>query len=235
MPSDSSSSSPHPLEEEGNPSKRPWPNFSPNHDQSVSAQQTDLNPDFIVKTCPERWANSAEYQLNPEEASYFFVKATDPQQKVTSLNFYVLQKTFELHGLYNLPLVKRLRNGDLLVKVNSVEQAKTLASITQLHILHVCVEIPSYLNTKQGIIFSNEAKTMSNEEILDLLHPLGVRKVIKKKECAKGTTLVILTFARSHIPERFKLGREQVRCRLYIPPPLRCHKCQEYGHSFKKI
>lgn len=41
---------------------------------------------------------------------------------------------------------------------------------------------------------------------------------------------VLIEFQGSVLPERVKVGCMSFQVRPYIPPPLRCYKCQRYGH-----
>jgi len=52
----------------------------------------------------------------------------------------------------------------------------------------------------------------------------------KRREGNDGDSPVLLTFAKSALPERVYLGSMAYRVREYIRPPLRCYKCQKSGH-----
>lgn len=42
---------------------------------------------------------------------------------------------------------------------------------------------------------------------------------------------VLLEFQQSELPEKVRIGCMSFPVRPCIPPPLRCYKCQRYGHS----
>lgn len=48
---------------------------------------------------------------------------------------------------------------------------------------------------------------------------------------SKKTPLFILTFSTPNLPNRIKAGYLNVSVRPYIPNPLRCFRCQRFGHS----
>jgi hypothetical protein len=41
---------------------------------------------------------------------------------------------------------------------------------------------------------------------------------------------VLLEFSTPEVPDRVKVGFLCYSVRPYVPPPLRCFKCQRYGH-----
>ncbi|GBM60259.1 hypothetical protein AVEN_248533-1 [Araneus ventricosus] len=75
----------------------------------------------------------------------------------------------------------------------------------------------------------------TEEEILEGLSSQGVTAV-KRIFMKKGNTLVatkhvILTFNTTKLPSTVKAGYIYCKTRLYIPKPIRCFKCQRFGHS----
>jgi len=51
----------------------------------------------------------------------------------------------------------------------------------------------------------------------------------KNKE-RKDSLSVMIQFDEERMPERIKIGYVSYQVRPYVPPPLRCFKCQKYGH-----
>jgi len=49
----------------------------------------------------------------------------------------------------------------------------------------------------------------------------------------KNTNTFILTFKQTTIPQHIKIGHIRVPVTVYIPNPLRCFKCQKFGHGQK--
>ena len=45
------------------------------------------------------------------------------------------------------------------------------------------------------------------------------------------TATLILTFDRTSLPDRIRCGFFKPRMRQYVPNPLRCFKCQSFGHT----
>lgn len=189
----------------------------------------NLNHELIVPSCVQ----TTKFSLDPGDTTYFYIHALDSGRSVANLNSYILTRALELHDIHNLPMVKRIQStGDLLVKVATPEQGHKVSNIRQLHDLPVYVTAPIRLNTIRGIVVSAEAKDMTTDEIVHMLSHVGVRKALKitKVVPPHNKVPVVLTFARANIPEQFHLGWEFLQCKIYIPPPLKCHYCQQYGH-----
>ncbi|GBM64277.1 hypothetical protein AVEN_271017-1 [Araneus ventricosus] len=75
----------------------------------------------------------------------------------------------------------------------------------------------------------------TEEEILEGLSSQG-GTAVKRIFMKKGTTLVatkhvILTFNTTKLSSTVKAGYIYCKTRLYIPNPIRCFKCQRFGHS----
>ncbi|GBN11757.1 hypothetical protein AVEN_272693-1 [Araneus ventricosus] len=59
-----------------------------------------------------------------------------------------------------------------------------------------------------------------------------VRRIsIRRDGQLLNTKHLILTFSSAKLPEYIKAGYMRLSVRLYIPNPLRCFKCQRFGHS----
>ncbi|XP_048240223.1 uncharacterized protein LOC125373266 [Haliotis rufescens] len=79
---------------------------------------------------------------------------------------------------------------------------------------------------------------MSEEEIAAELQTQGVtavKRFTKKKD--DGTIMklntYLFTFALSSIPKSLKAGYFNIGVEVYVPNPLRCFKCQQFGHGAK--
>lgn len=61
-----------------------------------------------------------------------------------------------------------------------------------------------------------------------------VKKILKNTDGKLlETGLIVLTFASTTIPSDIGIGYEKVRVRPYIPLPLKCKNCQQFGHVAK--
>ncbi|GBN94531.1 hypothetical protein AVEN_186226-1 [Araneus ventricosus] len=130
---------------------------------------------------------------------------------------------------------KKLRSGDLLVEVESSKQAKQIAKLNSLSTISVTVNPHATLNSSKGVISCGELLNESVEKITEELSSQGVTHVrritIRRDGQLLNTKHLILTFDSAKLPEHIKAGYMRLSVRTYIPNPLRCFKCQRFGHS----
>ena len=79
---------------------------------------------------------------------------------------------------------------------------------------------------------------MSEENIIAELYSKGIIRCKRIKITRNAQTIqtntYILTFNRLQLPSVINMGYLRVRVEKYIPSPLRCTKCQKFGHHFSK-
>ncbi|GFU62286.1 uncharacterized protein TNCV_2108591 [Trichonephila clavipes] len=87
----------------------------------------------------------------------------------------------------------------------------------------------------RGVISESDLLCTSEAEILEGLSDQGVTQVrritILRESKRLPTKHLILTFNSPKLPSTIKAGYLNCRIRPYIPNPLRCFKCQRFGHS----
>ncbi|GFT24799.1 uncharacterized protein TNCV_2618651 [Trichonephila clavipes] len=131
--------------------------------------------------------------------------------------------------------VKRLRSGDLLIETNSALQTKSFLLAKSFLDCPVFVIPHKSLNSCRGVISEPDLLTTTDAEILDGFSDQGViqvRRITTKKDTSIiPTKHVILTFNSPNLPTSIKAGYINCKIRPYIPYPLRCFKCQRFGHS----
>ena len=97
------------------------------------------------------------------------------------------------------------------------------------------------LNTSKGVIrdHGRDLYDMSEADIVMELREQGVEEVsrfiLKKDGKEKKTNTLFATFRIPTPPEKIKIGYYNVAVNLYIPNPLRCFSCQEFGHRPRNI
>lgn len=133
--------------------------------------------------------------------------------------------------------VIKLREGTLLVKTKNISQANLLLRCNKMFDMEITVEENAKLNQTKGIVTCADLKYATEEEIMDDLKEQGVSKVeamMRKKDGQLiSTNSFILTFKSTGVPESVKVGYHILSVRLFIPRPMRCYKCQFFGHSSK--
>ncbi|GBO07163.1 hypothetical protein AVEN_102355-1 [Araneus ventricosus] len=130
---------------------------------------------------------------------------------------------------------KKLRSGDLLVEVHSRKQSEQIVKLKTFSNIPITVSRHATLNSSKGVITCGELLNVPTEEILKELQGQGVSHVrrisIRRDGQLLNTKHLILTFDTAKLPENIKAGYMRLSVRTYIPNPLRCFKCQRFGHS----
>ena len=165
--------------------------------------------------------------------------------------FLVLQDTKDSSGLLNLSpfaiakglqglagepkSVKKTTIG-IVVEVVKKSHADNLLKSTSIANIPIQVSEHRTLNTCKGVIRCRDLAGLSDEDIANELSDQKVTLVkrILIERGTKPTNTFIVTFKGSDVPSSLKIGYMNIRVDAYIPNPLRCFKCQEYGHGSAK-
>ncbi|GBN11564.1 hypothetical protein AVEN_246259-1 [Araneus ventricosus] len=130
---------------------------------------------------------------------------------------------------------KKFRSGDLLVEVHSRKQSQQKVKLKTFSNIPITVSPHASLNSSKGVITCGELLNVPTEEILKEWQGQGVSHVrrisIRRDGQLLNTKHLILTFDSTKLPENIKAGYMRLSVRTYIPNPLRCFKCQRFGHS----
>ncbi|GFU36503.1 RNA-directed DNA polymerase from mobile element jockey [Trichonephila clavipes] len=131
--------------------------------------------------------------------------------------------------------VKCLRSGYLLIETISSLQTKYFLLAKTFLDSPVSVSPHKSLNTCRGVLSEPDLLTIPDAEILEGFSDQAVIQVrritIKKYSTVLRTKHLILTFKTPNLPTTIKAGYLNCKIRPYIPNPLRCFKCQRFGHS----
>ena len=150
-----------------------------------------------------------------------------------SLHAIAIMKAIE--GMAGKPKnIKLLRTGQLLVELDKKSHSDNLLKTTMLASVPVQCSPHRTLNTCKGVVRSFESMTCTEDELLDWLRPQGVvsvKQVMSRKSSpAKLTPVLFLTFNRQTLPKSVTVGFEFCKVDPFVPNPLRCFKCQGFGH-----
>ncbi|GFY21079.1 uncharacterized protein TNCV_3991231 [Trichonephila clavipes] len=169
----------------------------------------------------------------PDEA--LFARIAVVAGNIREMPGYLLMFNSPYVGSGEPKSVKRLRSGDLLIETNSALQTKSFLLAKSFLDCPVFVIPHKSLNSCRGVISEPDLLTTTDAEILDGFSDQGVIQVrritIKKDTSIIPTKHVILTFNSPNLPTSIKAGYINCKIRPYIPNPLRCFKCQRFGHS----
>ena len=134
--------------------------------------------------------------------------------------------------------LKRLRSGTYLVEVTRKSHADNLLRSKLLATVPIKVSPHRSLNSKKGVIWCRELDTVSLTEINQELASQQVTEVkrisVTRAGKKENTHTYILTFGMPDLPTKIKVGYLSVPVKSYIPNPLRCFRCQRFGHHRDK-
>ncbi|GFT93737.1 uncharacterized protein TNCV_246851 [Trichonephila clavipes] len=151
-----------------------------------------------------------------------------------------LHQTFAIHkaliGIGGEPKsVKKLLSGDLLTETSSAVQTKSFLLAKSFFDSPANITPHKLLNSSCGVISEPNLLTTSDAEILEGFSDQGVTQVrritIKKDSTLVPTKHLIFTFNNPKLPNTIKAGYLNCKICPCIPNPLRCFKCQRFGHS----
>jgi hypothetical protein len=164
---------------------------------------------------------------------FLLIQSSDDQKPLRKLSPFAVLKGIE--GLAGTPdEVQRLRSGDILVKVSRRCHSDNLLRSSVLVDIPITVSSHRTLNSSKGVIRSRDFIDCPEEEMLLHLRKEGVTHVkrisIKRNGEVKNTGTLILTFGSPVLPTCVKCAYLNITVDPYIPNPLRCFKCQRFGH-----
>ena len=142
--------------------------------------------------------------------------------------------------------IKPVRNG-ILVTCRNSKQKRSLLNIDTIG--NIPVKAQEIQNQVRGVIYGVPVE-MNDEEIIN---ELKSQKVVEAKRMKKKNTsnvkktdqeitgteqcnyiplrCVILSFDRKSLPEFVTMCYQSFQVKQYIPPVIRCYRCQNFGHS----
>ena len=134
--------------------------------------------------------------------------------------------------------IKNLRSGDLLIQCAKEPHEKSLLKMKTFCGLKCSVTPHKSLNTSKGIVRCPALIRQSSEHILEFMEEQGVTDVrrinVHRDGVQKPTKTFVFTFNTPELPTVVKIGFIQAKVDVYVPNPLRCYKCQVYGHHENK-
>ena len=207
------------------------PATAPGNDPRPStshARHTDPRPDLTT-------ADNGPY-LQPD-GSFVVIKPRDEGVSFRRINvFWPTKYLRSICGGENM-VIETPANGSLIVRTQTRAQTKKLLACTNFCEKAVTVSLHPSRNSTKGTIFAPEMRFMSEEEIQEGLRAEGVSHVRRLTTFRDGqrrdTSLLVITFDTTTLPETLLAGHIRYSVRVFIPNPLRCFNCQRFGHSSK--
>ena len=125
----------------------------------------------------------------------------------------------------------------LMINVNTAEDSEQLLKCTEFCGLPVEVTPHSSLNCSKGVIKNGWLKGSTARELVDDIDCVIKAEQILIKKGEKGnlvkTGTWILTFNTPTCPAHLDVYWMRLPVRVFIPKPMRCFRCQRFGHLTK--
>lgn len=206
-----------------------------------------MDPNLHVNNFP-LLGNSRNFPLNKNsffssserenvKGTYFLIKPKVNENDFMKLNPFWIQKGFD--GITtDIEKISKQRDGNLLVLTKSQKGTLALKKAIRFgNLFDITVEEHPYFNNTQGLIYCYDLKQMEVNDILKELESQGVVNVHAMTKLVNGVRtaigLYVLTFKSLVLPEYIKIGYLTLKVKIYIPNPMRCITCQNYGHTQK--
>ncbi len=170
----------------------------------------------------------------PRKPRFLLMSCSETEKTFKSVSAVRLARAIE-ESFGKLQAVVRQRNGTILFEARTDEQIEKILKTEQIAGLQVEVTTHPTLNLCKGVVNHEDFATENEDELLSFFKSYGVTEVyrIRRKENGKEipTSTLILTFNLPSLPEYVSCGYYNLRVRQYVPNPLRCFKCQRFGHT----
>ncbi|XP_023212611.1 uncharacterized protein LOC111641285 [Centruroides sculpturatus] len=181
-------------------------------------------------SCAPTTKTNKKISTNP---AFLVVHATG-EKPLAKASPFLIQKLFE-STIGQLKKIQKLRSGDLLVETASPQQSAKLLETKTLGEMEVTVTPHVSLNSSRGVISEIDLISEDESDIQIGLSDQGVTAVrrisIRRDGKLIPTKHLILTFNKPTLPSVITAGYLRCPVRPYVPNPLRCFKCQRFGHS----
>ncbi|CAH1107740.1 unnamed protein product [Psylliodes chrysocephalus] len=130
--------------------------------------------------------------------------------------------------------LKKIKDG-LLIETKSAAQSKVIVGMKKFLEYDIEVLPHNRLNYAKGVINCRDLLNCTEQEILDEIKDQGILEVRRIKSKQNGilvdTPNHIVTFNSTNLPKEVRVAFYQLKVRPYIPSPLRCFRCQRFGHT----
>ena len=165
--------------------------------------------------------------------SFLVMVGTSETNPLSRVSPFALQKGIE--GIAGVPRsAKRLFNGSVLIEVAKRSHADNLLKASEIARCPISVYPHKSLNISKGVVRCRDLASTPEAEILSEMADIGVISVhkikIRKNNELINSGTVILTFNNPRLPPYIEVFYQRYRVDPYIPSPLRCFKCQKFGH-----
>ena len=131
--------------------------------------------------------------------------------------------------------IRKLEKGDIVIHCKTEAQLQKALLVNTLCDIRVHGQVPKSLCESRGVIYNIDFDVSMDEIMIELKDQKvkSAKRLFRGKE-KETTKSVMLTFSTPILPERVSMYYQSFRVRQFIPPALRCFKCQRFGHVAAK-
>ena len=177
-------------------------------------------------------------QLNKGKYATHFRCEMDSTKK-RRLNPWLLEKCLQEKIGQKPKSIRAESSTNFVIEVQDRQQSEIMESLQSINGIAVKIyKHPNY-NTSKGILNVYDYNMQDFETYKEFLkEEIGAREIEEatwiKSRNTRATPLIV-TFNQIDPPEYVNITGERAytRVRRYIPSPMRCKRCQEYGHTRK--
>ncbi|GFW33141.1 RNA-directed DNA polymerase from mobile element jockey [Trichonephila clavipes] len=181
---------------------------------------------------PTHGGQPTNSQTCSESFTKFIVLHATSNRKLSNASPFLISKAVQ-GSAGSVKSIKKLPSRDLLIETQA--QSINLLQCTNLSNIPITATPHKTLNSSKGVIYCPDLIPLPDFEIEEELASQGVEAVKRKTYIKDGKTvtspLFIITFSKHTLPENILIGYLNVKIRPYFPNPLRCFRCQSYGHG----
>ena len=176
----------------------------------------------------------------PETVSRFLIITIDDSTQSTPLNPFQLHRA--VCRLGKASRVTLREDGKVEVEMETTEGAQKLLSSDTLFYdskrgtgtVSIQVSAHPTKGFAMGVITAPDLKGVEEDEILEEMRDQGIQRV-RRLQRREGDVMVpsdsiVLSFSGEKLPGRVRVAWRSARVRPFVPYPIRCYRCQAYGH-----
>jgi len=171
---------------------------------------------------------------------FLLVSSQDKSKPLSGMSPFLIEKWFSGVSSEGFRDIKCLRSGDFLVDCLTRRSSDLLIKRNGTTLVDrvVGVSVHDRLNSSRGVIRCRELSGDSELEIKSSLAKQGVTEVKRVSVRRDGqvipTNTYFITFGLSKLPSALKIGYLNVPVSPFVPSPMRCFKCQKFGHMSQR-
>lgn len=191
--------------------------------QILAGEETTQTPSLITDHYPK----------------HFLLKFRDNLKEATKINPFIIKKSINLFLNSNVSSI-RGQGENYIINVSNNAQSENITKITTINKLACAIVPHETLNSTKCLIYTNDfhtkdltkfsAKLWTDYKITAVTEATWIKPKNTKSRA------FILDFTQEQTPELINIDGERAKTKIYpyYPTPMRCRRCQLYGHTEKR-